>query len=79
VTRKKEKTEYEKILASGMSKRGRRPLPANEKAERLAEQRIKNRMRAEARRRSLIVLAHRHAAEFAKLYKGEYQALEASR
>lgn len=79
MTRKKEKTEYEKILASGVSKRGRRPLPPDEKAERLAEQRMKNRMRAEARRRSLIVLAHRHAAEFSKLYKSEYKALEAAR
>ena len=75
VTRKKEKTEYEKILESGASKRGRKPLPANEKAQRLAEQRVKNRMRAEARRRALIVLAHRHSDEFARLYKGEYHAL----
>lgn len=79
MTKKKEKTEYEKILESGASKRGRKPLPANEKAERLAEQRIKNRMRAEARRRALIVLAHRHATEFYKLYKGEYDALEATK
>jgi len=75
MTRKKEKTEYEKIQASGASKRGRKPLPASEKAERLEEQRVKNRMRAEARRRALIVLAHRHAPEFSKLYKGEYEAL----
>jgi len=79
VTRKKEKTEYEKILESGASKRGRKPLPANEKAQRLAEQRVKNRMRAEARRRALIVLAHRHSSEFAKLYKGEYEAMGSSK
>lgn len=70
-----EQTEYEKIVASGANKRGRRPLPASEKAERLKEQRVKNRMRAEARRRSLIVLSHRHKSEFSKIYKSEYEAL----
>ena len=76
MTNRKQKTEYQKILASGAGKRGRKPLPANEKAEKLAEQRVKNRMRAEARRRALIVLTHRHESEFAKLYKSEYSALE---
>lgn len=70
-----ERTEYEKIVASGANKRGRRPLPASEKAERLKEQRVKNRMRAEARRRSLIVLSHRYKSEFSKIYKSEYEAL----
>jgi len=69
------KTEYEKIVAAGGNKRGRKPLPKAEKAERLAEQRIKNRMRAEARRRALIVLSHKYREEFSKLYKTEYDAL----
>jgi len=69
------KTEYEKIVASGANKRGRKPLPAAEKAKRIAEQRMKNRMRAEARRRALVVLAHTYKAEFSRLYKSEYEAL----
>ena len=73
---KKFKTEYEKIVASGGNKRGRKPLPESERVLRLAEQREKNRMRAEARRRALIVLSHRHAEEFSGLYKTEYKAME---
>jgi hypothetical protein len=69
------KTEYEKIVASGANKRGRKPLPAAEKAKRFEEQRKKNRMRAEARRRALVVLAHTYKAEFNRLYKSEYAAL----
>lgn len=69
------KTEYEKIVAAGANKRGRKPLPAAEKAERLAEQREKNRMRAEARRRALIVLSHKYRTEFSKLYKAEFDSL----
>lgn len=69
------KTEYEKIVASGANKRGRKPLPEAEKNKRLAEQRVKNRLRAEARRRALVVLSHAYKSEFAKLYKSEYEAL----
>jgi len=69
------KTEYQKIVAAGGNKRGRKPLPKAEKAERLAEQREKNRMRAEARRRALIVLSHKYRKEFSELYKNEYEAL----
>jgi predicted metallo-beta-lactamase superfamily hydrolase len=69
------KTAYEKIVAAGANKRGRKPLPEAEKAKRIAEQRAKNRMRAEARRRALVVLAHSHKDEFNALYKSEYEAL----
>ena len=69
------RTAYEKIVAAGANKRGRKPLPAAEKAKRVAEQRAKNRMRAEARRRALVVLAHAHKDEFGKLYRAEYEAL----
>lgn len=61
---------YEKILASGL-KRGRKPLPAEEKQRRQALQKIKQ----EARRRATIVLQHKYAEEFARMIEEEMTAL----
>lgn len=61
------------------SKRGRKPLPPEIKAERLEIQREKNRLRQEARRRAALVLQRRYNDEFETLYKAELASIEASR
>lgn len=63
-------SEYEKIKASGF-KRGRKPLPPEEKALRVEAHKKKQ----EARRRALAVLQHRHAQEFAQIWEAELKAL----
>jgi hypothetical protein len=63
-------SEYNEIKASGF-KRGRKPLPPEEKARRVEIQK----KRQEARRRALAVLQHRHAEEFAQICEAEFKAL----
>ena len=72
-------SEYQKIIESGKSNRGRKPLPPEEKARRQELQKIENRKRAEARRRAALVLQHRHSDEFQKLYKEEFKAITSSK
>ena len=70
-------TEYQQIIADKTkSKRGRKPLPAKEKARRVEIQKEKNRIRQEARRRASLVLQHRYADEFDALYKVEFANIE---
>lgn len=70
-------TEYQEIIADKTkSKRGRKPLPAEEKARRVEIQKEKNRLRQEARRRASLVLQHRYADEFDALYKVEFANIE---
>ena len=70
-------TEYQQIIADKTkSKRGRKPLPAEEKARRVEIQKEKNRLRQEARRRASLVLQHRYADEFEALYKVEFANIE---
>lgn len=68
-------SEYQKIISSGKSNRGRKPLPAEEKARRAEIQKEQNRKRSEARRRAALVLQHRHADEFEELYKSEFKTI----
>lgn len=63
-------SEYAKIKASGF-KRGRKPLPPDEKARRIEMHKKKQ----EARRRALAVLQHRHSQEFAQIWEEEFAAL----
>ena len=57
----------------GTTKRrpGRPSLPAEEKARRQAEQKIRYRHRDEARRRASQILQQRHAEEFATILQQE--------
>lgn len=68
-------TQYENIKDKLLKKRGRKPLPPEEKARRVAEQKKDNRRRAEARRRAYIVLQHKYDEEFKKLFAEEYENL----
>lgn len=70
-------TEYQTIISDKTkSKRGRKPLTPEIKAQRLEIQKQKNRLRQEARRRASMVLQHRHAEEFEALYKAEFANIE---
>lgn len=54
-------------ISSKKRKRGRPPLPADERARRKEEQKIRYREKGEARRRALAILRERHEAEFQSL------------
>jgi hypothetical protein len=70
-------TEYQSIISDKTkSKRGRKPLTPEIKAQRLEIQKQKNRLRQEARRRASMVLQHRYAEEFEALYKAEFASME---
>lgn len=69
-------TEYQKLLQTKkVGKRGRQPLEKSEKERRQAQQRERNRLRNEARRRALIVLQHRYEGEYKDLLNAEFAAL----
>ena len=67
-------SEYEKIV-KGKAKRGRKPLPPEEKELRNEFQRQKNRFRAEVRRRALAVLAAQNQEKFQEVMQIESQSL----
>lgn len=69
-------TEYQELVEKKkVGKRGRQPLDPAEKERRLAQQREKNRLRNEARRRALVVLQHRYEGEYKSLLEAEFAAL----
>jgi hypothetical protein len=55
-------------------KRGRKPLPPEERERRRAIQVQKNRVKQDARRRALSILAVRHSEEFKKLLNKELKS-----
>jgi predicted metallo-beta-lactamase superfamily hydrolase len=52
-------------------KRGRKPLPPEERERRRSAQAEKNRIKQDARRRALAILAHRHSDEFQAILNEE--------
>ena len=64
-------SEYLKLIKSGNKRSRARNLTPEQVKDRNDEQARRNRMRQEARRRALMVLQHRHAAEYAALYEAE--------
>ena len=68
-------SEYERIIETTGNRRGRKPLPVEERDRRRALQKEQNRKRQEARRRAFLVLQHRHSAEFEALLAEELSAL----
>lgn len=69
-------TEYETIVENIGKRRGRKPLPADERDRRRAIQREENRKRQEARRRAHLVLQHKYADEYSAIFAEEYTALK---
>ena len=68
-------TQYERLKAQMNKKRGRSPLPADEKKRRVEAQRKEARRRNEARRRAALVLTHKYEQEFEQYFAEEYKAL----
>ena len=68
-------TQYERLKTQITKKRGRTPLPKEEKARRVDAQRKEARRRNEARRRASLVLTHKYEEEFQKYFAEEYKAL----
>jgi hypothetical protein len=71
-------SEYENVV-QGTVKRGRKPLSLEEKQGRIQIQKQQNRLRQEARRRAALVLQHRYADEFVKLFSVELNSLKNSK
>ena len=60
--------------ATEKKKRGRKPLPPEERERRRVIQVEKNRIKQDARRRALTILAHRHSEEFKQLLAKELKS-----
>ena len=71
-------SDYKKLV-QGNTKRGRKPLPADEKQRRIELQKEQNRLRQEARRRAALVLQHRYSDEFTGLFSVELESLKNSK
>jgi len=56
-------------------KRGRQPLPPEEKQRREAERRTKQNLANKARNRAIAVLIHNHKEEFEQLHNAEKGAI----
>lgn len=72
-------SEYESIAEVVRKRRGRKPLPVEERERRRALQKEQNRLRQEARRRAYLVLQHRHEDEFKALFTEEFAALTSAK
>lgn len=68
-------TEYTRITETTGKRRGRKPLPPDERERRRTLQKERNKKRQEARRRAFFVLQHRHSEEFEQLLAEEFKAL----
>ena len=64
-------TSIATTITTGKRRPGRPSLPAEEKARRQAEQKIRYRHRDEARRRASLILQNRHAEEYASILQQE--------
>lgn len=72
----KTSSEYLKLIKAGNKRSRTKNLTPEQAKDRSEEQARRNRMRQEARRRALMVLQHRHAAEYALLYEAEQSFLD---
>lgn len=68
-------SEYETLVSTVGKRRGRKPLPPEERERRRALQRKENSRRQEARRRAHLVLQHRYKDEYDSLFAQEYDTL----
>lgn len=67
---------YQEMKTKLGSRRGRKPLPAEERERRAKERQAKLRRRMEAKRRAWFVLEHKYSDEFTKIYEEELKSLE---
>lgn len=68
-------TTYQEMKKKVGVKRGRKPLPEDERKRRAEARKIELRRRMEAKRRANFVLENKYKAEFDKLFAEEYAAL----
>ena len=72
-------TTYQEIKKKVGEKRGRKPLPEDERKRRAEARKIELRRRMEAKRRAWFVLEHRYKDEFQRVFDEEYATLLATK
>jgi hypothetical protein len=69
-------TTYTKIREQVGSRRGRKPLPAEERQRRMEARKAENRQRMEAKRRAWFVLENKYNKEFKRIFQEEFDLLK---
>lgn len=69
-------TTYTKLREQVGSRRGRKPLPEQERQRRLEARKAENRQRMEAKRRAWFVLENKYNKEFKKIFQEEFEILK---
>ena len=72
-------TTYEAMKTKVGGKRGRKPLPEDERKRRADARKVTLRRQMEAKRRAYFVLQHRYSDEFQKIYDEEYESLKTTK
>lgn len=72
-------TTYQELKDKVGVKRGRKPLPEEERKRRAEARKVTLRRQMEARRRAHFVLQHRYNDEFQKIYNEEYESLKVTK
>lgn len=68
-------TTYQEMKKKVGVKRGRKPLPEDERKRRAEARKIELRRKMEAKRRAWFVLENKYKAEFDRLFAEEYASL----
>lgn len=69
-------TTYQEMRKKLGTRRGRKPLSAEERERRKEERKAEVRRRMEAKRRAWFVLEHKYNTEFKKIFEEEYETLK---
>lgn len=69
-------TTYTKLRQQVGSRRGRKPLPDEERKRRIEARKAENRQRMEAKRRAWFVLENKYSKEFKKIFQEEFDLLK---
>lgn len=72
-------TTYQEMRKKLGTRRGRKPLSAEERARRKEERKAEVRRRMEAKRRAWFVLEHKYNDEFKTIFEEEYETLKRSK
>jgi hypothetical protein len=72
-------TTYQELRKKVNPKRGRKPLPEDERKRRAEARKIELRRKMEAKRRAWFVLENKYKDEFERLFAEEYEALKKSK
>lgn len=72
-------TTYQEMRKKLGTRRGRKPLSAEEREKRKEERKAEVRRRMEAKRRAWFVLENKYNTEFKKIFEEEYESLKKSK